>query len=420
MGKQATHEKRVGSEQGARRGGPPGRRALLQTALAAAAGGIAATLARTDRTEAAPGPMYYGATNNAEGWATVLKSAFFNGSNFKVETTSGASAGYGIARSLHGDARAVGEFFGNLYGVFGEADGSASSLATATGVRGEATSMDAERDAYGVFGQALDDWGTGVYGFGGAYGVRAFSGLEGTGVFGTAQRGDGVRGEATAVGIGVRAVNNDGVALRAEGRSEFAGEATFTGRVVASGAGAEFAGKGAGLTALNASSISAGTLADARLSGQVPLKNARSNAFTGALSAASLAGKGSGVTDLSAASIATGTLADARLSANIPRQNAAAVAFTGTVSAAQFTGPAGVASSFAGVGTAGIAIGKRTVVVKTPGVDAKGHVLALLQSNAGAGVGIQRIDKVAGGFKAVLTRPATRSATLAFFVVRQV
>jgi len=65
---------------------------------------------------------------------------------------------------------------------------------------------------------------------------------------------------------------------------------------------------GASLTALNASNISSGTLADARLSGNVPLLSA------GVLPAVS----GANLTALNASNISTGTLADARLSGNVP------------------------------------------------------------------------------------------------------
>jgi hypothetical protein len=81
------------------------------------------------------------------------------------------------------------------------------------------------------------------------------------------------------------------------------------------------AGNGAGLTALNAGTIANGTLGDGRLSGNVPLLNA-SQAFSGVNSLLnpgnSLAGNGAGLTALNAGNIASGTLADARLSFNVP------------------------------------------------------------------------------------------------------
>jgi hypothetical protein len=124
-----------------------------------------------------------------------------------------------------------------------------------------------------------------------------------------------------------------------------------------------FTGDGSGLTSLDANNISSGTLADARLSGNVALRNA-SNSFTGAntfsnangtfsgtfsgngaglsgVDAATLGGNaagafvlqggnaalgnitgnGAGVTNLDAGNVATGTLGDARLSNNVALRN---------------------------------------------------------------------------------------------------
>lgn len=88
----------------------------------------------------------------------------------------------------------------------------------------------------------------------------------------------------------------------------------------------------------NAANLNAGTLSDTRLSTNVPRLNAAST-FTGAVTmsnpANSFAGAGSGLTGLNASSLASGTVADARLSADIPRLSAANVfanpgnAFTG-------------------------------------------------------------------------------------------
>jgi hypothetical protein len=64
-------------------------------------------------------------------------------------------------------------------------------------------------------------------------------------------------------------------------------------------------GNGAGLTNLNASQLASGTLADARLSGNVALLNASPN-FSGAVAAASFSGNGAGLTNLSADAITGG------------------------------------------------------------------------------------------------------------------
>ncbi len=125
---------------------------------------------------------------------------------------------------------------------------------------------------------------------------------------------------------------------------------TFTGSIVASGVSATtLAGDGAGVTNVdavslagnnaayyrNAGNLNAGTLADARLSTNVALKDATENIFAGTLTATTLNGNGTGITNvnatqlngqaasyyLNASNISAGTLADARLSSNIARLN---------------------------------------------------------------------------------------------------
>jgi hypothetical protein len=78
---------------------------------------------------------------------------------------------------------------------------------------------------------------------------------------------------------------------------------------------------GVNLTTLNASNIASGTLADARLSAQVTVQG---NTFNGANQLVKLDGttllpavSGINLTNLNASNIASGTLADARLSANV-------------------------------------------------------------------------------------------------------
>ncbi len=91
----------------------------------------------------------------------------------------------------------------------------------------------------------------------------------------------------------------------------------------------------------SAADLASGTLAEARLPANIPRLNApqvftAANQFTAADNVffGTFHGTGSNLTNLHAAHIALGTLADARLSANIPRFDAAA-AFTAPVSAPQ-------------------------------------------------------------------------------------
>ncbi|HEY8108440.1 MAG TPA: hypothetical protein VIF43_00265 [Patescibacteria group bacterium] len=96
---------------------------------------------------------------------------------------------------------------------------------------------------------------------------------------------------------------------------------TSTGAVTITG----LAGSGASLTNLNASNISSGTLDDARLSSNVTLQG---NTFNAASKLVQLDGSGnlpalngSALTNLNASSISSGSLADARLSSNVALKN---------------------------------------------------------------------------------------------------
>ncbi len=105
----------------------------------------------------------------------------------------------------------------------------------------------------------------------------------------------------------------------------FAG--TYSGAVTLSNGSNAFTGSGAGLTALSATNLSTGTVADARLSANVALENA-ANTFSNAGN--SFTGSGAGLTALSATNLATGTVADARLSGNVALRNAGNT-FTGAI-----------------------------------------------------------------------------------------
>lgn len=96
---------------------------------------------------------------------------------------------------------------------------------------------------------------------------------------------------------------------------------TGNGRVGGVMTAASFSGSGAGLTALNATNISAGSLDDARLSTNVTLQG---NTFNGASQLVQLTStgllpvlNGSNLTSLNASNISSGTLSDARLSGNV-------------------------------------------------------------------------------------------------------
>jgi hypothetical protein len=86
------------------------------------------------------------------------------------------------------------------------------------------------------------------------------------------------------------------------------GPLTVTGTLAAT----TLTGAGSGITALSGSNISSGTVADARLSSNVALKNTNNNfsvgqTVTGTLAATSLTGNGSGITNLAASHLAGST-----------------------------------------------------------------------------------------------------------------
>jgi hypothetical protein len=81
-------------------------------------------------------------------------------------------------------------------------------------------------------------------------------------------------------------------------------------------AGNSFTGSGAGLTNVNAATLGG-------LSSSSFAQVGTNNVFTGSVTATSFSGNGANLTALNASNISTGTLADGRLSANIPLLNAA-------------------------------------------------------------------------------------------------
>jgi len=109
---------------------------------------------------------------------------------------------------------------------------------------------------------------------------------------------------------------------------------TITGATTFSNTSNSFTGAGSGLTSLNASNLSSGILADARLSSNVPLKSA-GNLFSGANTFSNLGneftGDGSGLILLNASALSTGTVLDARLSGNVPLLNRSSQNFTGSL-----------------------------------------------------------------------------------------
>lgn len=107
---------------------------------------------------------------------------------------------------------------------------------------------------------------------------------------------------------------------------------TYSNPVTFGNPGNVIVGSGAGLTGLNAGNVSSGTLLNARTTGTASnlpstlvLRDASGAFAAGAISGTSFAGAhsgdGSGLSALNASSISSGTLSDARLSGNVPLLN---------------------------------------------------------------------------------------------------
>ncbi len=133
------------------------------------------------------------------------------------------------------------------------------------------------------------------------------------------------------------------VALR-NGNQTFSGGNVFSGTVTATNPANVFAGNGYGLTNVAGTNL-VGTIPDARLSTNVPLRNisqtfSGANIFSGSITATNpaniFAGNGYGLTNIAGTNL-VGTIPDVRLSANVPLQNGGAN-FAGTVNAQMFAG----------------------------------------------------------------------------------
>ena len=159
-------------------------------------------------------------------------------------------------------------------------------------------------------------------------------------------------GSYTGDGAGVTNLNAASLSGGLVPSARLAG--TYSGALTLNNASNSFTGSGVGLTTLNAASLSSGTVADARLSTNVALLNASqtftsTNTFSNAANTfvGSHTGDGAGVTNLNAASLAGGTVPSARLAGNYSGAltlNNAANRFTGngsgltTLNAASLSG----------------------------------------------------------------------------------
>jgi hypothetical protein len=284
------------------------------------------------------------------------------------------------------------------YGDSNDAGGSNTSLTSSTGQWTLLVSN--TTGGTGVLGESPAG-GRGVHGYNDANGIGVFGENTGTGEGGP---GYGVFAKSTPYGY----------ALYVEGLARFQGN-------VALADYGSFNGKGTGITNINASSLAFGTVDDERLSANVPLLDGNT-AFTASLSApvvsaGSFNGNGASVTGMDASNLSSGTVADARLSSNVPLRAAGANTFAGAIRAALLAGPSGGPPVFPDVGTVIIKTGKASGQVIRP-MGAKDVVIAVLQSNPGPGVLLRFVRKLASSFRVVLTRRAAADTTVAYVIVR--
>lgn len=115
------------------------------------------------------------------------------------------------------------------------------------------------------------------------------------------------------------------------GTNALTGTNRFTGTVLITNAASTISGNGAGLTNLAAGNIASGTLANARTTATdantasaIVARDASGNFTAGTITAATFSGSGASLTSLPAGQL-TGSIADARLSSNVPLKNSANV-----------------------------------------------------------------------------------------------
>lgn len=204
---------------------------------------------------------------------------------------------------------------------------------------------------------------------------------------------EGVRAEADA-GFGVVGMSDSGTGVKAQSTSgkalEVVGPASITGSASISGA----ASVGAGLTVTG------------------------NGTFSGALSAAALSGDGSGITNLDAGDIAAGTLNNARLSTDVPLKSSFSNAFNGTVRALAFGGPGVNAPAFTSSGQVRIEKGRKRVTVSNIAATRSTKAVAMPLGTLGEGVYVTHIERGSGKFDIVLSESAKVAAYVAYLIFR--
>ena len=290
---------------------------------------------------------------NAQGQLTSAANSAINVSNITVGTLAVARGGTGVTSST-GSGSVVLNTSPSIIGQLNFTGSTSSSAQFATNqTTGNTTICTAQTTGTLIIGNAS---GTGTQTIGRStvsQTTNIQAGATASGSTKTINLGTGgLSGSTTAINIG----STDGTTVTVNGTTNLA-NVNVSGNV---SVGGSISGNGGSLTAINASNISSGTIANARTTAAsangastIVLRDGSGSFSAGDITANSISGNGVSLTGINASNIATGTIANARTTA-ATANGASTIVLRG--SAGEFTAGAITGASFAGNGVALTAI----------------------------------------------------------------